>query len=773
MSVSDRGYRAVIARLTRLYGVQPSFIDGSGTKITASTEALAAVLRGLGAPASTLSEAEDTERRRLVDISSRPVEPVTPVWQGRASFVDVLAERVAGGLLRLTVSLEGGGIIETDLDPAALRPVSRKSFEGVTREVVRVPLPRRLPAGYHRARIDSRGGPIETLLIVAPIKSFRHASERVAGAWGIFAPLYALRSERNAGCGDLTDLREFAEWSSAQGGRVVATLPLLSAFVGDRPGPFDPSPYNPVSRLFWNELFVDPTTLREFAQCPEAQRLVGSAGYKREAAACRDAEIVDYKRVATLKRRVLELLATSFFEHGGETLPAFIEFLKQSPLARDFAAFRATTEKQGRDWGAWPADLRKRRLTPKDYDAAAYAYHLYAQYATHTQLGELSSEVRSRGGLTYLDLPVGVSPFGFDTYRAPHLFAASCSTGAPPDPYFTGGQDWGFPPAHPEADRAEGYAYFIACLRSHMRFSDYLRLDHVMAFHRLFWIPTGMGAAHGVYVSYRAEELYAILSLESHRGRCRLVGENLGTVPPAVNKALAEHDLCGLYVGQYEMQPRKPALRPVPGNCVVSVNTHDMAPLATTWAARDVDDRIALGMLGADKRKGEKAVREEMKAALVDLLRKKKLVSGDRPTLAQVRDGLLQHLADSPADFLLVNAEDLWLETRWQNVPGTMTEHDNWRHKFKLTLPQIFADKSVAKILSAISALRDPVGAKPASGAAKAPTRTAAPATPAKKPTAKAASRGSSSKAAPKPNRTAKKAKPAPAKRRKAGASRR
>ena len=322
---------------------------------------------------------------------------------------------------------------------------------------------------------------------------------------------------------------------------------------------------------------------------------------------------------------------------------------------------------------------------------------------------------------------IAAAPFGFDTWKNPGLFAG-CSTGAPPDPYFTGGQNWGFPPMHPEACREDRYAYFIAALRNHMRHADYLRLDHVMAFHRLFWIPDGGHAGDGVYVRYHAEEVYAILCLESHRNRCRLVGENLGTVPPEVNSALHRHDLCGLYVAQYEMQPSAlRALRPVPANCVASVNTHDMPPIATSWSGRDVDDRIKLDMLADDRREGELEARSKLRGALVEFLRKRGLldvslngqvVGPSREAAGAVRDAVLTFLGDSPADFVLANLEDLWLETKWQNVPGTLDTHPNWRRKLKLSLEQLASRPDIRELLLRLQETRKP---GTAAGAASKP----------------------------------------------------
>ena len=213
------------------------------------------------------------------------------------------------------------------------------------------------------------------------------------------------------------------------------------------------------------------------------------------------------------------------------------------------------------------------------------------------QVAALADKMRSGGLGLYLDLPLGVHRLGYDTWCYPDLFVSGASGGAPPDAVFTKGQDWGFPPLHPDHLRASGYQYFIAGLRSHLQRAGILRIDHVMGLHRLFWIPAGMSASSGVYVRYPADELYAVLCLESHRSRSLIVGENLGTVPARVNAAMRRHGVRGTYVVQYELQPRSDRpLAPVHRQTVASVNTHDMPPLAAFWKGSELDDLHDLGL---------------------------------------------------------------------------------------------------------------------------------------------------------------------------------
>lgn len=695
---------ATVHRLARLRGVLTTYADASGVKRHASTVALARVLTALGSPAGTEAQAQASEVRLIESLTRRRVEPVTVAWLGRASAAALAVGSADRGRVTWTLALESGETIEGAADVRSLKTARRRGPLGEGVRAVLVPLPRSLPAGYHRMSIAHGGQRFETMVIASPVKSYRDAASRRERAWGLFCPAYALRSQHNLGVGDLSDVRELAKWAGSLGGSVVATLPLLACHLGERPGPFDPSPYAPISRMFWNELFVDPTHTPEFARCEAARRLMSAAAFSREASRLHRGELVDYRGAATLKRTVLAALAETFYSSGGEKSGSFKAFMAEKPMAREYAHFRGVTEKRGAAWIEWPSEMR-RRLRGGDADAAVVRYHLYAQFAAWRELIATGAEMQSAGGSMYLDLPVGVSGLGFDAWKYQGLFAP-CSTGAPPDPYFTSGQNWGFPPMHPDVCREDGYAYLRECLRSHMRHADYLRLDHVMAFHRLFWIPEGMSPSDGVYVRYRDEEMYAVLCLESHRNRCRLVGENLGTVPPEVDRALARHDVCGLFVGQYEMRARPPALRRVLADCVASVNTHDMPPFAAFWSAEDVRDRIALKMLDARGRRAELAARRKTKAALVALLRKKGLLAARKTDAGSARDALLMLLAASPAELLLINIEDLWLETKWQNVPGTTSEHPNWQRKLRLTLDQIAADAGIERLLRRINEAR-------------------------------------------------------------------
>jgi 4-alpha-glucanotransferase len=230
-----------------------------------------------------------------------------------------------------------------------------------------------------------------------------------------------------------------------------------------------------------------------------------------------------------------------------------------------------------------------------------------------------------------------------------------------------------------------------------------LRLDHAMGLHRLYWVPAGGDARHGVYVQYRPDEMYAILNLESHRHKAVIVGENLGIVPGAVNSALNRHGIAKMYVMAIEF--RKDAeqpFRPPAKATVASFGTHDLPTFASFWEGSDFEDRVRLGVLDTEREKIERPDREEMKGALLSYLRREGLLAGEELT-GDVYRACLAALGRSRADRVMINLEDTWQETEPQNIPGTVApDHPNWQRRARLSLEEIKTDRAVQSAFDAV-----------------------------------------------------------------------
>jgi 4-alpha-glucanotransferase len=648
--------------------VQTSYEDVNGTRRHASPEALFLTLRALGVALPSPAQA-GSALAAMDAAASAATDPVHVAWQGRLTGVHLRAPaRAARTPAQLTLRMESG---ESRSWKAPFEPAGQDRY--------RLRLPGRLPSGYHDLEIETRGQTYCTRLLSAPRHMFAPGSET---SWGVFAPLHALHAAEDPGISSYADLARLARWVGTAGGRWVGTLPLLAAFLDQ---PLEPSPYSPVSRLFWNELYVAPGGL---PHTQSAESPVNAA-----------TDLVDYRAAARKRRAIVQQAAAAFFHDADPAAHNELEqFLATRPRLRDYARFRAVCDRTGTGWHAWPARLADGELRASDYDVADEQYYLYAQWQAERQLADISASARAGTAALYLDLPLGVNPDGYDAWRFRDVFVEGASAGAPPDALFTGGQDWGFRPFSPARLRESGYAYLVECLRHHLRHARMLRLDHVMWLFRLYWIPAGVSARDGVYVQYPADELLAVLSIEAARHRARIVGEDLGTVPRAVRSGMHRRRVQRIFVVQYELQGDG-ALAEVPRDAVASINTHDMPPFAGFLRGRDIDDQVDLELI--DEEGGRES--RMQRAELVKRLARHFGTGDDEYDLLRA---LLRHLAVSDARTLLINLEDLWLEDKPQNVPGTADERPNWQRRLARTLEEIESDPQIAALLAEIDTLR-------------------------------------------------------------------
>lgn len=693
--------RSALRELARLYGVQAAYRRADGRVARASPEALTAVLRALGAGLHRPDDAAQALRARRLALARRVLEPVAVAWEGRLRVRLQVPAAWGEAPLRCELALEGGGPDGALRWEVPLRPLAAGEVEGARFVSLEASPPRPLPLGYHTLHVE-RGEERWSSLVVSAPRRCPPAGER---AWGVFLPLYALRTERSLGLGDLSDLGELAEWVGGLGGRAVATLPLLAAFLDE---PFEPSPYAPASRLLWNELYVDPRAVPELERSEEARRLLSSSELRLELQALAGLPLVDYRRVAAARRRVLEALARTFFRDGAPgRRAAFQAFLRSNPTVLDYARFRAAGERHRAPWRSWPAPDRDGALRDRPQDEPACRYHLYAQWVASEQVAALAARAERRAVGLYADLPVGVHPDGYDPWREREAFLDGLAAGAPPDPLFAGGQDWGFPPLSPEGVRGQGYRYVAACLRHLVAHARVVRLDHVMGLHRIFVVPRGMDPTQGVYLRYRPDEWYAVLALEASRHGTVVVGEDLGTVPAAVRRAMAAHRVYRTFVLQFEL-PREPG-EPLPSpsaGATATLGTHDLPPFASFWRGRDLELRRTLGWLTEEDAAAQHAGRDRMRRAVVEALRRSGLLAGDGGDEWAILRALLRLLAETEASLVVVNLEDLWLETEPHNVPGTTQEHPNWRRRARHRLEAFRSMPEVAGTLREVDAAR-------------------------------------------------------------------
>lgn len=482
--------------------------------------------------------------------------------------------------------------------------------------------------------------------------------------WGLGVQVYSLPGPW--GAGDFAGVAETARRAGARGADALAISPVHAQFAAE-PGRFQP--YAPSSRLMLNPVHAalpDPAV-----PLPSAPLIDWAAagpakweGLRAAYAAIDAAECAGF---------------AAFRAAGGE------------PLAR-FALFEALhahfIRRGAWDWRSWPAAYRD----PASAHCAAFAaehaeevaFHAYAQFRADAAMAAAQHAAREAGMRIGLiaDLAVGFDPAGAEAWAGQHRALAGLTIGAPPDLLNDRGQGWGLCAYSPRALRAEGFAGFRGLLRAGFRNAGGIRVDHVMGFTRLWVIPDGANPTEGAYIACPARDMLALTALESWRHRAIAIGEDLGTVPGGYRAELAEAGLLGLAVLQFEREGDRftPPAEWRPGAVAVTT-THDLPTAAGWWAGRDIGWRASLGW--ADEGR-EREARGRDRAALWDACRRTGAAEGDPPAEEDARAAAaaaIAQVSSGSAPLVLVAAEDALAETEAPNLPGTVTEHPNWRRR--------------------------------------------------------------------------------------------
>jgi 4-alpha-glucanotransferase len=601
-----------------------------------------------------------------------------------------------------------------------------------------MPLPKSLPLGYHCLEVEAGSVTARTDLIVAPDRCYLPAELGPAAySWGLSCQLYGLRSDRNWGIGDFTDLSALARTAGRCTASVLGINPLHALFAAE---PHHVSPYSPSSRSHLNYLYIDATAVPGFAEDDAIRELVHGQWFGATHWAARSAALVDYGAIAACKRPVLETLFRRFQSRelgsdgtAASTLgQAFRDFQQSGGVSlADFARFEALHEHHLREnrqfsWRSWPAPMRN----PRSPEVAAFAavhrdrveFFQFLQWEAERQLASAAQSGRKAGlsiGL-YRDLAVGADPNGAEAWADQELVAPGASIGAPPDALSRGGQNWGLAPVNPLVLQRQGFTPFIASLRANMRHAGILRIDHVMSLKRLYWIPSGMEAKAGAYVGYPFKDLVRLVALESRRQRCAVVGEDLGTVPEGFRDTMRAANILSYRVFVFERRTDGTFMPPAryPPLAAASAATHDIATLKGFWLGTDIAWRRRLGLYPNQRAyETETSDRNRDRYLLLDALVREGLLSpvqtpeflpeGKEPAYAtELGDAVLAYLGRSRARLMLVQLEDVLAEVEQANLPGTTDAHPNWRRRLSSTLEEIGLGTELGRVAALIEEAR-------------------------------------------------------------------
>ncbi len=719
----------ILDRLAELAGIEPGWWDFFGKWRVVPAETKKVFLSAMGFSIDTpeglqasLLEMETRSWRRWMD----PIAVFDQTWRDTPSVLITVPARLDLQQILWSLTEEGGrsrsGIIQVN----AMEWVEERWVGERLYKRWRFRLPGMPPPGYHRLSMQMEAGCSSMVLAVAPASAYAPpAVSNGRKAWGLATQVYALRSPSDWGIGSYATLKDLVIKATALGAATVGVNPLHALPFG-RPDRY--SPYFPSSRRLLNTAYIDIEEIPEFRECPEAQRMFASPGFQANLARVRGYPLVDYEQVFQLQRPMLEILYRWFKDtHLAVTdarTKAYQTFCNQGSrpvrLISLFAAICNQFEKEGIFyWREWPEAYRD-PSSPAVADFAAnhqeqIDYFSWMQFLAHEQLQAVHQagvEAGAKIGL-YLDLAVGIAGDGADAWVGQDVMAVGVSVGAPPDPLAPKGQDWGLVPFDPLALREAAYGPFLDVIRSNMQYAGALRIDHAMALQRLYWVPPGLDADQGAYVRYPVDDLFRLMVLESHRNKCLLIGEDLGTVPEGFRERM---DRSGLFAYRVMMFEQKDGCFKAPDafdeQALSIFATHDLPSIRGYWNEADISARERLHLYPTpESGLAERANRKRERMRLIEALMDEGLLPPGTPSEGilsdEAADRLINavhlYLARGKSRLMMVQIEDvLGLDTQ-MNLPGTTVEYPNWKRRFPVGVGEVVEDP---RMLALVEGLR-------------------------------------------------------------------
>jgi 4-alpha-glucanotransferase len=526
----------------------------------------------------------------------------------------------------------------------------------------------------------------------APIRAWQGDGRR---HWVLAVQLYGLRSEKNWGIGDFSDLKRLIPIAAQFGASGIGLNPLHALFPE---APERASPYAPNSRLFLNHLYIDVEAIPEFPG-------LSAARLKSKVSELRKAGLVDYAGVAAAKLKALRLAYDRFSKEASQERRDQFEAYRQAradALLR-FAAFEALREEHApKQWTEWPEPWRRGEQGALEEYRRSHLpqveFHEFVQWVADEQLEACKAAAREAGmpvGL-YIDLAVGIDPMGADAWSQQTTVVNSVSVGAPPDEFNTAGQDWGLAPFNPHSVGEDDFAPFRKLLTAAMRHAGAIRLDHVLGLKRVYMVPHGKKASEGVYVNFPFEQLLRVVAEESVKYRCSVIGEDLGTVPEGFRDTTAKWGLWSYRVMLFERQDDGRFKPPewYPAEALATFNTHDLPSFAGWMRSHDLDVKHGLGIDPGESRESREQAQSQLREATTE--RSSGFAPDDLAAVAK-------YLGQTRCRLVAMALDDILGDREQINIPGTIDEHPNWRRKLPQPLDALSENEQFKRVADAFA----------------------------------------------------------------------
>lgn len=666
--------------LAETLGIARTWWDVEGCERTVCDASLMQVCTALGFPADSPEAIAHSLERAAAENALAPVMLVTHV--GRAT-------PLPASLCPASLMLGDGSRRPLDYAEWTLAPVDEP--------------------GYYAIEVNGHALTLavapETCPTVEDVLPQARKGEKV---WGSAVQIPSLRATEPRPFGNFADLAEAARLLGEKGADAVAINPVHALFPG---WGHDFSPYSPSSRLYLNTAMGDPALIG-LPPLPSDPPREADA----DAAALIDWEAALPRRLAQLRTVFAGLGASTRARIAAENAAHDADCGGGLTLQAIYDALDCRYRPKGaRGWQEWPKKYR----TPSGKAVARFAkehaeeveFHLFAQWLSRASLAAAQSAALEAGMAIGLvaDLAVGVHTGGSDSWALQGAMLEGLTIGAPPDPLGPLGQNWALTTFSPAGLRRTGYAPWIATLRTALSLTGALRIDHAFGLARLWVVPEGEHSSAGAYLAYPFEDLLRLAALEAHLAGALIITEDLGTAPHGFAQAIAEKRMSGMQVLWFERAADDGFIGAAdysPG-AVAMTGTHDTATVAGWWTGRDLDWAEQLGRLPQGTTREDAESRRDWDRGLLWA----SLTHNESPRPpasdpAPVLDAALRHIGHTPCPLAIAPLEDLLGEVEQPNLPGTVTEHPNWRRRLAAPLSEMLDDPQVQARIAALDAAR-------------------------------------------------------------------
>jgi 4-alpha-glucanotransferase len=746
MVIEPQSYEELINELSEMCGVLPEYWDIFGKKHIASLDTKKAVLRAMRLKIDSVEDLINEINKRKWKQWKNFIEPVyIKSNNDQPIAISVYIPVKDGEETKLTISCsikdEQNKKTYHILTESPVSVAEQQRIDGIRYVKVDISDTKQRDTGYYRITVECKhpenifadgNNAIQktSRLIITPDVCYIPSELLEGRTWGLSVNLYAIRSDRNWGIGDLTDLKKIVRWIAG----------LNSGFVGINPlhaipntKPFGISPYAPVSRLYKNFIYLDMQNIPECKESEDIKMILHSGDFKKELDELKKDHFINYEKVALLKEHILEKAFELFYaKHYIKNTSRCSDFKKyisgHDATLDSFALFSALWNymketKNIYTWQKWPEQYHNPSSTAiqefRKLHKKKILFYKYIQWLIDSQLKEVSDEaghLKMPIGL-YYDLAIGSIAGGNDNWCYQDVFSFDVDVGSPPDDFSPKGQNWGFPPIIPEKLRESGYELFIQTIRNNMKYGGAIRIDHALGLFRLFWVPRGMSPKDGVYISYPSEDLLRIIALESFMNKTIVIAEDLGTVGENVRNMLKRFNMLSYRLFYFERNYPDPSFTPpekYPSMALCAITTHDLPTIYGYWEGQDFKMKKQLNMYSDDtlleKQLNE---RERDKELIFSSLKSLSILPSDYSSelksiphmTPELCKAIYQYLALTPCKLLLVSMDDILGTMNQQNMPGTLDEHPNWIQKTPLSLEEVISDKRFIELSAMLRSL--------------------------------------------------------------------